>query len=639
MALQHVFKAFFLDHRDGLVQTVKVVRRGGAVEVMREDLGRGAGAPIPVTADAGHLFAQGVGLVVEKDKAHAGGCHQPLLRAGDHHVDAPGVHLEPVAAERGHAIGHQKGRVAGGVHRVAGGLDVVPDAGRGIGVDGKNRLDLPLRVGAEPFGDGLLIEGVPLAEIEDLDLDPQFFGHAGPTVGKNAGGGDQHLVAGGDGVGQCRFPCAVAIDDIDGQVVPCARDGLQARHEAWHHVDQLAFIDVGRGAMHGPQDPVGDDRRAGDGKIGEAGFECHGGFLRVRIPIRPVGHGRQRGVTCAGARGRIARVRSDAEKQNVSETSQPEHATGTYGNRALIGWVWRDYLKRHWKKIGLALILMAIEGSMLGALSYIVQPMFDTVFIAGDRGAVYWVAAGIAGIFIVRAMSDFGHRILMYGAGLSVITRMQRDMVRHLLTLDSAYFHTNPPGTLIERVRGDTTLANQIWMQVLGTAWREVVTVVVLLGVAISVDWRWTLVAVMGVPLLIVPVLGMQRYVRKKALAAREAAAKLSTRLDEIFHGVNTIKLNTSEDHEDRRFAAAVESYFGQEMKARIGAAGIPSTMDVVAAMGFAGVVIYGGNEIIDGEKTVGQFMSFFHRHGAFVRADAAFGQCLGRLAIGAGKP
>ena len=297
----------------------------------------------------------------------------------------------------------------------------------------------------------------------------------------------------------------------------------------------------------------------------------------------------------------------------MSKTSQPESGPpGAITNRALIAWVWRDYLKRHWLKVVVALILMGIEGSMLGALSYIVQPMFDTVFIAGDRSAVYWVAAAIGGIFIVRAISDFGHRILMYGVGLSVVTRMQRHMVNHLLTLDSAYFHVNPPGTLIERVRGDTTLANQIWMQVLGTAWREVVTVVVLLGVAISVDWRWTLVAVMGVPLLIGPVLAMQRYVRRKALAAREAAATLSTRLDEIFHGVNTIKLNTSEAYEDARFAGAVESYFGQEMKARIGQAGIPSTMDIVAAMGFAGVVIYGGNEIIDGDKTVGQFMSFF---------------------------
>ncbi len=294
---------------------------------------------------------------------------------------------------------------------------------------------------------------------------------------------------------------------------------------------------------------------------------------------------------------------------NPNQTDTPD---GVVGNRALIGWVWRDYLKRHWPKVALALGLMAIEGSMLGALSYVIKPMFDTVFIAGDSAALIWVAAALAAIFILRAVTNFGHRILMFGVGLSVITQMQSRIVQHLLTLDSSYFNTNPPGTLIERVRGDTTVANQIWMQVLGSAWREMVAIIALLGVAISVDWRWTVVALAGVPLLVGPILIMQRYVRRKAFAAREAAAQLSTRLDEIFHGVNTIKLNNAEAHEDRRFGVAVNRYFRQEMKARVGSAGIPASMDVVAAIGFAGVVLYGGSEIIDGKKTVGEFMSFF---------------------------
>ena len=87
---------------------------------------------------------------------------------------------------------------------------------------------------------------------------------------------------------------------------------------------------------------------------------------------------------------------------------------------------------------------MALEGSMLGALSYIVQPMFDRVFIAGDRDAVAWVAAAVGGIFVIRAVSEFGHRILMQGAGLRIVTAMQKDMVAHLLTLDSLFFQKNP---------------------------------------------------------------------------------------------------------------------------------------------------------------------------------------------------
>ncbi len=255
---------------------------------------------------------------------------------------------------------------------------------------------------------------------------------------------------------------------------------------------------------------------------------------------------------------------------------------------------------------------MVLEGSMLGALSYIVQPMFDDVFIAGDRAALGWVAAAIAGIFIVRAISAFVHRVLMQGAGIRILTMMQRDLVQHLMTLDNRFFQLNPPGTLIERVRGDTLQVQAIWQTVLSALGRDIVSVIALLYVALSVDVVWTLIAIAAMPLLLGPILSLQRYVRRRSRTAREAAARLSTRLDEIFHGIATIKLNTSEIREQTRFTDTARGFLVQEMKARVGRAGIPVMTDLVAAAGFAGVLIYGGNQIIDGDKTVGEFMSFF---------------------------
>ncbi len=297
---------------------------------------------------------------------------------------------------------------------------------------------------------------------------------------------------------------------------------------------------------------------------------------------------------------------------NDTTSTVKDHSTQGSANEPFLTWLWRDYLQPLRWQLGAGLFLMAVEGSMLGALSYIIRPMFDTVFIAGDRGAVYWVAGAILAIFVIRALSAFGHKILIHGAGLKIIATMQHNMVSHLLIMDSAYYHKNPPGTLIERVRGDTTVANQVWATVLSVAGRDVVSVIALLAVAVSVDLIWTLVVLAAVPLLLGPVGVLLRYVRKRTQAAREEAARLSTRLDEIFHGADTIKLNTSEAREINRFSDAVDRYLRQEMKVRSGQAGLPALTDIVAGLGFAAVLIYGGNEIIDGEKTVGEFMSFF---------------------------
>lgn len=275
-------------------------------------------------------------------------------------------------------------------------------------------------------------------------------------------------------------------------------------------------------------------------------------------------------------------------------------------------WLWRDYFRRYLWWILAALVLMVIEGSTLGAISYMVGPMFDQVFVAANRQAVFWVGATMFGVFIARAVSGFGQRLLMATIGQWATAAMQSDLVRHMMRLDSVFFQDNAPGALIERVRGDTLAIQVAWSAVMTSLGRDTVSLVVLLGVALSIDWVWTLVAIAGVPLLIVPVAILQRLIHKATRTARQTAAQISTRLDEIFHGINPIKLNNLENQQDKRFKKTLRDYVVAQIRSEAGQAGVPAMMDLVAGIGFLGVLIYGGFQIIDGTKTIGEFMSFF---------------------------
>jgi len=82
-------------------------------------------------------------------------------------------------------------------------------------------------------------------------------------------------------------------------------------------------------------------------------------------------------------------------------------------------WLWRDYLRAHRGTLALALMFMVIEGGMLGFLSKMIQPMFDTVFLQGNNDALFWVGFGICGIFFVRA-----------AAGTSLCASPQRNIAR-----------------------------------------------------------------------------------------------------------------------------------------------------------------------------------------------------------------
>ena len=58
-------------------------------------------------------------------------------------------------------------------------------------------------------------------------------------------------------------------------------------------------------------------------------------------------------------------------------------STPPKSSRELMGWLWRKYLRFHIPMLGLAVVFMLIEGSMVGAVSYMMQPMFDLVLWRG----------------------------------------------------------------------------------------------------------------------------------------------------------------------------------------------------------------------------------------------------------------
>ena len=180
--------------------------------------------------------------------------------------------------------------------------------------------------------------------------------------------------------------------------------------------------------------------------------------------------------------------------------------TGNYSQGKLFKWIWFDYLRQYKALIILVILLMTIEGSTFGLLSYFIEPMFDQVFAKGDYGAIKWVGLSVAGIFILRAFSAFFNKLITTFIGQKVIAALQKNLVSHLLTFSPNFFQENAPGSLIERVRGDTAAIERVWATVLAGSFRDIVAVFSLLIVAISIDPIWATIALLGAPLLVIPV-------------------------------------------------------------------------------------------------------------------------------------
>ncbi|HHY02021.1 MAG TPA: ABC transporter ATP-binding protein [Paracoccus sp.] len=280
--------------------------------------------------------------------------------------------------------------------------------------------------------------------------------------------------------------------------------------------------------------------------------------------------------------------------------------------RGLFGRLWQDYLRRYWPSMSFAAVLMMVEGSTLALLSWMLKPLFDRVFVGRDESAMWWVGGVILSLFLVRATTLIITRTILTSVQQGVATRMQTDLLRHLLTLDGAFFQTNPPGALIERIQGDTQAIQGIWTTFITGAGRDAISLVALFGVAIAIDPWWTAAALVGAPLLILPTALVQRYIRRKTRQTRAAASIRATRLDEVLHGIRAVRLYQMEDYQTARFARVVGDIRRAETRMSAVNAVVPALVDIVTGLGFVGVLALGGAQVTSGERSVGDFMSFF---------------------------
>ncbi|PYG32299.1 ABC transporter ATP-binding protein [Pelagimonas varians] len=278
----------------------------------------------------------------------------------------------------------------------------------------------------------------------------------------------------------------------------------------------------------------------------------------------------------------------------------------------LFTWLWTGYLKKYVWYLAAAMGFMMFEGAMTASFSVMMKPLFDDVFLGSNADALVWVGLAVLGIFVARGLASLAHKIILTSASQRSMADIRNDMVDHLMRLDADFHSDRGPGNLIQRVEGDVGAIAKVWRTLVTGAGRDAVTFVALLGVAFWSDWRWTLIALVGVPLMIGPASYLQKFVRTNARKNREISASQSTRLNEIFHGIMPVKLNQLERYQSKQYQKLQKIRIRTEVRSAAGSASLPTLIDVMSGLGFFGILYFAGGEILEGKKTVGEFMTFF---------------------------
>ncbi|MFW5837410.1 MAG: ABC transporter transmembrane domain-containing protein, partial [Desulfovibrionaceae bacterium] len=248
------------------------------------------------------------------------------------------------------------------------------------------------------------------------------------------------------------------------------------------------------------------------------------------------------------------------------------------------------YFLPHKGKVILAFISMGVVALSTGGTAYLVQPAMDDIFMNKNRDALVLIPIAFVLLFLVKGVFRFLQNYLMNLAGLRVLEVLRNELYAKIVRLPMGFFDESQVGMLMSRILNDVMAIRASLPSIIMFV-REVLTIIVLIGVVFYQNAFLAVWAVLVLPLAVYPFIYYGKKLRRLGRKNQVQVADISSLLQESFSGSRVIKAFANEEAESNRFvkendrltSILVKQILASEMSSRF--------MEVVGAVGVGFVI------------------------------------------------
>ena len=269
------------------------------------------------------------------------------------------------------------------------------------------------------------------------------------------------------------------------------------------------------------------------------------------------------------------------------------------------------YLRPHLAALIIGTLLAVVVAAMEGSIAWLVKPAMDGVFIRRDETMLKIIPLLFLAAYAAKGLARYGQSYLMAAIGERVIARLRRDLYAHLQRMSLAFFTSHHTAELMSHVVTDVNRLARLSSTVLVMTIRQLVMVVALTTVMFVRDWRLAVIALVVFPFVGVAVRSIGRRLYRINKRSQLKVAELNVLLHEVFSGTKIVKAFGREAHEVGRFDHVNRGLLNLALKDHRTDEITDPLMEVLAAVGIMGALWYGGQQVIAGTMTPGDFFSF----------------------------
>ncbi|KOT86188.1 ABC transporter [Streptomyces sp. NRRL F-5755] len=270
------------------------------------------------------------------------------------------------------------------------------------------------------------------------------------------------------------------------------------------------------------------------------------------------------------------------------------------------------FARPHRRALGWFLVLSTVT-AMLAVVTPVLAGRVVDGIVGGAAGGT---VLGLSGLIAVIAVAEAGlgllTRRLSAGLGEGLILDLRTTVYDHVQRMPVAFFTRTRTGALVSRLNNDVIGAQRAFSDTLSSVVGNVVTLLLTLVVMLSLSWQITLIALVLLPVFVLPA---RRVGRRLAGLRREAAdhnAAMGTQMTERFSapGATLIKLFGRPAHESAEFAARARRVRDIGVRTAMVQTYFVTALTLVSALALAVVYGLGGFLALRGHLEAGSIVS-----------------------------
>ncbi|MFF1685698.1 MULTISPECIES: ABC transporter ATP-binding protein [unclassified Streptomyces] len=266
------------------------------------------------------------------------------------------------------------------------------------------------------------------------------------------------------------------------------------------------------------------------------------------------------------------------------------------------------FARPHRRRITQFVVLSVVTALTAVATPLLAGHVVDAIVAGKHEGTVIRLALLIAVIALAEAGLGLVARWLSANLGEGLILDLRTAVFDHVQRMPVAFFTRTRTGALVSRLNNDVIGAQRAFSNTLSGVVGNVVTLLLTLAVMLTLSWQITLLALVLLPVFVVPA---RRMGTRMARLQREAAAHnaaMGTRMTERFSapGATLIKLFGRPGDESAEFAARARRVRDIGVRTAMAQSAFITALTLVSALALALVYGLGGYFAIEGTLEAG---------------------------------